>query len=233
MPITDRSQLKESGFAQVRAALQRFEGTVVSAEFDKYPPRRDDDGNPMPEKEYLEITCTGVEVLEVTEELSMDIEEWNWRINCSEAKGTTWDKFLESADNAKLQIPDELEGKRIVWAKVTIPGSVPMYDASNFIIESVKAAPKATPKVSPKVPAPVQSQKTSPSEESPETGDLMEVALDIAVGRTEAMFRSKLTLDDRFHDDPLLPLAKSGLLTKSWIDEGKLVLVGSKYQKPD
>ena len=121
MPLTDRKQAKDGGFAQVRGALQKFKGTVDSAEFDKWGGKLvDDDGKPVPPREFLEVSCSGVEVLEVTEELSMEVTEWNFRVNCSDFNGSFWvDKFLESADRFKLQIPEGLIGKRITWEKVT------------------------------------------------------------------------------------------------------------------
>lgn len=238
MPITDRNQAKESGFAQVRKALQKFEGTVVSAEFDKYPPKMDDDGKPMPEKEYLDIVCVNNKALEVTEELSMDIsEEWKIRVNCSDYAGSFWvEDFLASADKAKILIPDELVDKRIVWIKATREGTVPMYNTTNFIIDSIKGKAKATPKVVSSA-APAQLPTANEAEEAPGGAvDPMAVALELAVGKTEPQFRTAISLDEQFKGSPLLPMAKAGVITQSLVNDGKLVLVkeGNKqiYQKP-
>ena len=101
MPITKREEAKESGFAQVREAMLSFAGDVVSAEFGQWGGKLidEDTGKPILPREFLEVSCVNVEVLEVTEELVMAIDEWNFRVNCSDFKGSFWvEKFLESAD---------------------------------------------------------------------------------------------------------------------------------------
>ena len=228
MPITNKSQAKEGGFAQVRAALQKFEGDVTNATFDKWGGTRTDSaGNPLPQKEFMEISCENVEVLEVTEELSMPITEWNFRVNCSEYKGSFWvDMFLESADKFKLQIPDGLIGKRIVFEKQTLEANDPAYNSTKFVIVGVKGAK------SPKV---IKGAKKAeePEEVSGETTDPMEVAKALAVGKTEAQFKTAVALHPVFTNSPLLSLAKAGMLTQALVNEGKLVLVDGKYKLPD
>ena len=251
-PITDRSQAKESGFAQVREAMTKFEGDVVKAEFDQWGGKLIDEetGKPIPPREFFEISCENVEVLEVTEELAMEVNEWNFRVNCSDFKGSFWiERFLESADKFKILIPDGLVGKRVTFAKVTLEAvdgkgvRKPKYDSTNFIIEAIKDAPKAAPNIKPKV-APQATQAAEPEEEVPveETaaapeGDPMEAAMNLAVGKTEAQFRSAIGLHQDFINSPLLPLAKAGLITQSLVKDGKLVEVqeGNKtiYQLPE
>ncbi len=235
MPLTDRSQAKESGFAQVREAMQKFVGTVDSAEFGQWGGALiDEGGKPIPPKEFLEIICSNVEVLEVSEELVMSVEEWNFRVNCSEFKGSFWvDKFLESADRAKILIPDDLVGKRITWEKASMSFTIKERDITqtNFVIAKVEAAPKSKPTVVTKAPA-----EEVPVEEGEGTVHSMDAALELAVGKTEAQFRTAVALDPQFSGSPLLPLAKAGAITQALITEGKLVIVkeGNKqvYQKP-
>lgn len=235
MPLTDRSQAKESGFAQVRAALQKFEGTVASAEWGQWGGNLvDEEGNKIPPREFLEITNVDVEVLEVTEELVMPIEEWNFRVNVSEYKGSFWvEEFLASADKVKVLIPDDLVGKRVVWKKVTLVARDPKYNSTNFIIESIKGEVKAAPKVVKKAVSPVEVVEAEAEEAPTEGNDPMEVAFELAVGKTEQQFRTAISLDPRFANSPLLPMAKAGVITQSLVNDGKLVLVNNKYQKPD
>lgn len=253
MPLVRREDAKESGFAQVREAMTKFEGDVVRAEFGQWGGKLidEDTGKPIPPREFLEIECVNVEVLEVTEELAMAIDEWNFRVNCSDFKGSFWvEKFLESADRFKLLIPDDLVGKRITWVKVTLEAvdgkgvRKPKFDSTNYIIESVKAAPKAAPKITPKVTPAAEAveevtEETAVAEE-PATGgaeDPMEVALELAVDKTETQFRSAISLHPQFVNSPLLPLAKAGAITQALVKDGKLVEVqeGNKtvYKRPE
>lgn len=230
-PIIDKKEAKESGFAQVRAALQSFEGDVVSAEWGQWGGQLidPDTGQPIPPKEFLEVSCTGVKVLTVSEELAMPIDEWNFRVNCSDFKGSFWvEDFLESADKAKLLIPDDLIGKRIVWTKVTrswdIKGKV--VDYSNFVIGKVTGASGTAPVVvgpeDPGMPKPEATPVTDP----------MEIAVDLASGKTETQFRSAASLHPAFVGTPFLAMAKGGLMTASLVEEGRLVLgADGKYQK--
>jgi len=244
MPLTDRSQAKESGFAQVRAALQKFKGDVTSAEFGQWGGELvDEKGRVKPPREFLEIETTNVEVLEVTEELSMEIEEWNFRENCSEYKGSFWfEKFIDSMDKFKIPVPDGLVGKRITWEKVTLEAvkgdgtRQPQYDSTNFIVvgvEEITAAPKAIPAVvaKPVATAPVEVSAEA-AEATPDTVDGMAVALDLAVGKTEAQFRTAISLKPELAGNPILPLAKAGIVTQALVNDGKLVLVDGKYQLP-
>ena len=121
-PITDRTQARESGFAQVRESLRSFEGDVVKAEFSNWPGGgMGTDGKPLPPKEYLEISCVNVKVLDVTEELAMPVDEWNFRVNCSDFKGSFWvEEFLKAADEQNILIPEGLIGKRVTFTKKTL-----------------------------------------------------------------------------------------------------------------
>uniref|UniRef100_A0A6M3KAQ2 Uncharacterized protein n=2 Tax=viral metagenome TaxID=1070528 RepID=A0A6M3KAQ2_9ZZZZ len=233
MPITDRSQAKEGGFAQVRGALQKFKGKVVKAEFGQWGGKLvDDDGKPVPPREYLEIESVEVEVLEVTEELSMDITEWNFRENCSEFKGSFWvEKFLESADKFKILVPDGLMNKVITFEKVTLEAfdktgaPNPKYNSTNYVIVAVEGggAITAKPKVVAKAQATAPVEVTEPEEE--ESTDPMEMALDLAVGKTETQFRTAIGIDPRFAGNPLVQMAKAGIITQALVNEGKLQLV--------
>lgn len=238
MPLTDRKQARESGFAQVRAALQKFKGTVISAEFGQWGGQLfNEDGQPLPPREFLEITCTDVEVLEVTEELVMPIEEWGFRVNCSDFKGSFWvDKFLESADKYKLLIPDDLVGKIVTWDKVTLVARDPKYNSTNYVIAGVEVSKAAPRVVKPEAPvAPVEVAEEE-AEAAKEAVDPMDIALELAVGKTEAQFRTAVSLDPQFIKSPLLALAKAGAITQALVNDGKLVIVkeGNKevYQKP-
>lgn len=235
MPLTDRSQAKEAGFAQVRAALQKFEGTVASVEFGMWGGKLidEDTGKPIPPKEFLEILCTDVEVLEVTEELSMPVDEWTFRVNCSDYKGSFWvEKFLESADMHKLLIPDDLIGKRVIWEKVSMTFNIRGREVTqtNYVITEVKDAPKAAPKVVSKDEAPpAPAEVSQPDIPVP---DPMDVALNLAIGKTEAQFRTAIALDPQFINSPLLALAKAGAITQALVNDGKLVIVEGVYKKP-
>ena len=165
----------------------------------------------------------------------MAVDEWNFRVNCSNYKGSFWvEDFLESADKAKLLIPDDLIGKRIVWKKASrswdIKGREVTY--SNYVIDRVMSsgARVVTPQVIAEA-APVQQTSPDVPAEDP-----MEVAVGLAVGKTETQFRSAASLHQVFIANPaILSLARAGAITKALVDEGKLVLVGegakAVYQK--
>ena len=246
MPLTDKSKAKESGFAQVRAAMQSFEGDVVAAEFGQWGGKLIDEetGKILPPREFLEIETVNVKVLEVTEELVMAIDEWNFRVNCSDFIGSFWvEEFLESADRAKLLIPDNLVGKRIRWRKVTLEAvdnkgvRKPKFDATNFVIDAVLGEAGTPPPASPKVIASAQAEEVAvePAQVAP-AEDPMEIACELAVGKTEPQFRSAISLHPSFVGSQLLPLAKAGAITQALVKEGRLVEVteGNKtiYQKP-
>jgi len=232
MPLTDRSKAKESGFAQVREALVEFEGTVASAEFGQWGGALiDENGKPLPKKEFLEVVNTDVEVREVTEELAMPIDEWTFRVNCSDYKGSFWvEKFLESADRAKVLIPDDIIGKRIVWRKESMTFNIRGREVtqSNFVIKEIKGVSKVKPKVvkakTEEVAEPVATVTASPA-------DPLEEALKIAIGKTEAQFKTAFSL--KYPNSPLVSLAKAGALTQALVNDGKLVLVENKYQLPE
>lgn len=248
-PITDRSKAKEGGFAQVRAALISFEGDVTAATFDKWGGKLvDEEGKPIPPREFLEIQTENVQVLEVVEELSMPVDTWNFRVNCSNFKGSFWiDKFLESADKFKIQIPEGLVGKRVAFRRDTLKATNkdgtpnPKFDSTNYVIVGVKEASKvpvtpAAPKPALGVPpATVEAPAPTPAPAGSAT-DPMEYAMKLAIGKTEAQFRSAIGLDPNFAGSPLLSLAKAGMVTQALVNEGKLVLVqqGKQqvYQKP-
>jgi len=233
MPLTDRSQAKEGGWAQVREALVSFEGDVKGAEFDQWGGQLfDEEGKKRPPKEFLEIQCDNVEVLEVTEELTMNITDMNFRVNCSDFKGSFWiDEFLASADEHKIIVPQGLIGKRLVFKKKTLvaknkDGSDnPKYNSTNYVIVGVKGSKSA-------VQPTTQPTPEVPSEPATPPGDPMVVAANIAVGKTEAQFKTAIALEPSFVGSPLLSLAKTGMLTQALVSEGRLVLgEDGKYQK--
>jgi hypothetical protein len=244
MPIYKREEAKEGGWAQVRKALLKFEATVDSVEDGQWGGQLvDDDGNKVAPREYLEIKCSDMHVLEVSEELTMDVEgmEYAFRENCSMNTGSFWvDKFLASADTHKILLPDGLVGKRVIFKKETLVNKNPKYNSTNYVIDGIA---KSTPKVVAKVttaktiiaaPAPAVEEAT---EEAPtDTTDPMDIALELAVGKTETQFRSAFSMKPEFANSPLLGMAKAGLITAALVKDGKLVEVkeGTKtiYRKP-
>ena len=246
MPLYDKSKAKDTGgFAQVREALTEFEGDVTEVVEGIYPPKLDDEGQPIPQKEYVDIFTVKNVILKSTEPLSMDITgKFNFRVSCSESKNSFWvDKFLASVDKAKLLMPDGLKGKRIVFVKATQVAKNPQFNYTSFIISSVKgeASVGANP-----TPASAQIQGAAPAIQgnaqpastpvSSPSEDPMVVACDLAVGKTEQQFRSAVGLHPAFVNSPFLSLAKAGAITQSLVNEGKLkvVTMGNKqvYAKP-
>jgi len=231
MPLTDRKQARESGFAQVREALVSFEGDVIGAEFGRWGGQLfDDNGKPLPPKEFLEITCTNVEPVETTEELAMAIVDWNFRVNCSEFTGSFWvDKFLESTDKFKLLVPDDLVGKRILWRKETLEARDPKFNSTNYVVAKVLGDIGEKAKESP-------TTEDAPTPE-PTEGDPMDTLKDLAIGKTDAQFKSAVSLKAEFKDTPFQTLVKSGAIQEALLKEGKLTLVkeGSKevYREPE
>lgn len=253
MPLYNKEEAKKGGFAQVRDALQSFEGLVSSVDEGQWGGKLiDDDGNPLPPKEFFEVESLENIPLEVTEELSMDISErFTFRVNMSEWEGSFWvDEFLVAADKVGVLLPQGIVGKRVVWEKVTktwdIGGVTRTY--INFIIKEVKAQtptrvpPKVTAKVA-KAPATVAvvPEEVTPSEaefgSEEEKFDPMVASQLLAVGKTEQQFRTAIVLDPRFEGNPLLQLAKAGGVTQALVNDGKLQLVmdGDKavYQIPE
>jgi len=219
LPITKREDAKEGGFAQVREALQRFKGLCTGATFDTWGGQLiDADGKKLPPREYLELSFTGVEVLETTAELNMDIsEEFSVRINCSDFKGSFWvEMFLASTDKLKLVVPDGLKNKVLTLLKETLEAEDPKYNATNWVIVGVEEAGSAKPKTeAPKV----EAQATDPTN----------AILELAVGKTEEEL--KAAISETLNGHPMLPLAEAGLLTQALVNAGKLALVDGKYQK--
>jgi hypothetical protein len=249
-PVTNRSEAKEGGFAQVRAALIAFEGDVVAqdargnkTEFAQWGTSVGDDGQPKPPKEYLQISCINVKPTEVTEDLTMDISEgWTFRVNCSDFKGSFWiDAFLLSADKAKVLIPSDLIGKRILFKRFTLKAMDkngvpnPKYDSTNFIIEKlIGVAGTVTQTAIPTVATTTTASSEAPTVTAPVV-DLMDVAVELAVGKTETQFRTAVALNPAFANSPMLGLAKAGAVTQTLVNSGRLTLVqqGTKqvYQK--
>jgi hypothetical protein len=229
MPLTNRDEAKEGGWKQVREAVQVFEGDVVKAEFGQWGGQLiDDAGKPVPPKEFLEVACVSVNVIEVMGEMSFIPTEFGFRVNCSDFKNSFWvEDFLLSADKAKLLIPDDMIGKRIRFKKASRVGSDPKYTSTNFIIDAVLGASGSAPIATTPAPSPVPATTGA---------DPMVELLELAVGKTEAQFRSAVSLNPAFANSPFLALVKAGAITASLIKEGKLKIVkdGSKevYQKP-
>lgn len=247
-PITRRDEAKESGYAQVREAMLSFEGDVIAADFDLWGTGGiGDDGKPLPQKEFLEVKNINVKVLTVTEELAMPVEEWNFRVNCSDFKGSFWvEAFLASADTAKVLIPDGILGKRVLWEKQTMTWDIKGVERSytNYTIKQIlgNASGGTAPAVVTPAPAPApvpveevvaESAPTpaphaaivaaAPSDVDPDV--LLVLAADLAVGKTEAQFRSAAGLHPSFVNSPLLGMVKAGAITQGLVDQGKLVRV--------
>ena len=224
-PIYKTSEAKSGGWAQTRKALQKFEGTLVSAEEGQWGGELIDKntGKPVPPREFVEIRCIGNVALESTEELSMDIsDEFTFRINCSESDNSFWvAAFLASADKAKVLFPDDLMNKRVVWEKVSYGAG--QYEKTDFVISKVMENGE--------VPTPQAQVNVPPAA----LIDPMEIACNLAVGKTETQFRSAAGLHPAFVGSPLLALIKSGSVSSSLVEQGKLVLVGTGakavYQK--
>ena len=227
MPIINREEAKEGGFAQVRAALESFEGDVIpqdargnKTEFGMWGGvLLDDEGKPRPPKEFLQIVCANVKPLSFTEDLSIDISEgWSFRVNCSDYKGSFWvDAFLASADECKVLIPDELIGKRVTFERFTLEASNSKYNSTNYIIKKVSAVETGAA-------APAVVETILVAEEAVNI-DLMAASLELAIGKTEQQFRSAAALHPSFINDPLLPLVKAGAITQTLVNDGKLKLV--------
>lgn len=221
MPLTDRTQAKEAGFAQVREVLQKFKGLVTDVQFGTWGGNLIDPKThkPVPPKEFMEVTSTGNVVLESTEPLSMDItEKYTFRVNCSDFKGSFWvEMFLASADAHKVLIPGGLKNKMITWEKATLENENPEYNKTDWVIAEVADAPAGNTTPAPSAAAP----------------DPKALIADLAVGKTDAELQAAIDTAPGLMGSNVLPLAKSGMLTQALIKEGKLVLAGDgKYQKP-
>ena len=235
MPITNRNEAKEGGFAQVRAALTKFKMDVTSAEWGQWGGKLvDNEGKPLPPKEFLEITGTNFVALETTEPLSMEVTDWNFRVNCSDYKGSFWvEKFLESADRFKVLIPDGLVGKTVTFQRVTLEAfdrngnHTPKFDSTNYVIAGIEGESTPTPA---KAPVKTTTPKPAPAEaQVQDAPDPMGACIALAVGKTEAQFRTAAQMNPALA--PLLPLIKAGHVTQSLINEGKLTLVDKDGQQ--
>jgi hypothetical protein len=222
MPTYDRSAAKESGFDQIRASMLAFEGDVVEAVDGTWGHQPDE-----PAKEFFEIKCMNVKILEVKEDLTFVPTEWGFRINMSDFKGSFWiDEFLRSADEAKILLPNGLIGKRIEFRKKDMPYKYKDKETkeekegvkTDWIIARVIGDSSSVPAEAASTPA------AAPL-------DLTATALEMAVGKTETQFRSAIGIHPSFLGTPLLALAKTGGFTQSMIQEGKLKLVDEKGQK--
>jgi hypothetical protein len=225
--IYKKAEAKVNGFAQVRKAMTSFVGDVVSAVEGKWDKIEINEktGLPKPPKEYVDISCENVEVLATNEPLSMPITEWNFRINTSEAAGSFWvDKFLDSAERNKVELLDGMVGKRIVFTKDTLVNKIATFNKTDWVIEKVVGEAGSAPQA---VPNTATASKAV---------DLMEVVETLAIGKTEAQFKSAVGLHPAFVGNPMLAVAKTGALTASLVASGKLIEVqeGTKkvYRKP-
>jgi len=244
MPVYKKEEAKSGGFQQVREAIQVFEGDVVKVEEGQWGGQLvDDQGKSKPPKEYFEIETTNNVVTEATEDLSMDISErFSFRINMSEYLGSFWvDAFLESADRNKVLLPDGLKGNRVTFRKMTLEGSEPKFNVTNFVIDKVikkaATAPKIVAKPAIAKPVVIAPKVVQPSVAGAEAGttvedDPMELALILAIGKTEQQFRSAAGLHPKLIGSQLLPLIKTGLASQALMVEGKMVLgEDGKYQR--
>ncbi|KKK75878.1 hypothetical protein LCGC14_2869300, partial [marine sediment metagenome] len=174
-----------------------------------------------------------------------------------EANGITVRRLM--TDNAWAYTKSKQLRKLLRKRKITHKRTRPRRPQTNgkaerFIIESIEdgAAPVATkpkpavkPKTTAKAAAPVTEaaaeEVTEEAAEEPagETvvEDQMVMAIELAVGKTEAQFKSAISVDERFAQSQLLSLAKAGMVTLSLVKEGKLVQVGegakAVYQLPE
>lgn len=224
-PVLNRNQAKDSGFAQVRDAILRIEGDVDSVTFDTWGGKLvDDDGKPVPPKEFCEVKLLNCKVLESSEELSMEIDgkDFSFRVNCSDFKGSFWvDLFLASADANKVIIPDGLLHKRVIFKKATLVAKKdPKFNKTAFIIEKVGEISKDGTAA----PVPAATATSAPAT-APAAFDPIALACDLADGKTEAMFRSTISLEPRMVGNPMLSLVKSGALTEALVKDGLLTTV--------
>ncbi len=258
-PIYKREEAKESGWQQVRQALEAFEGDVVRAESGTWGGTGVDQetGLPLPKKEYFEIETTNNVATKVSEPLEMDIKpRMTFRVNSSSTSPRSFwvEKFLKSADDNKILLgeegiqatprPDGLKGKRVAFTKVVYGEG--QFATKNFIInevvgEATAPAPStpvpATTSAPPSPATPYGIALTIPTPPvSTSAEDILEAVADLAVGRTEQQFRSAITLNPKFFGSPLLALVKTGAITQALIKDGKLKEVVENgvtvYRKP-
>ncbi len=228
MPTWKKEEAKESGWAQTREVIQSFEGDVSKVELGAWAPRANPDGTMQEPKEFIDITSINNRVLETLEEPSMDITaSYNFRVNMSDFKGSFWvEKFLDACDKLHILLPDGLQGKHIVWRKQTQEAvrrqkggtvtRVPEFDATNFIPVAVGASPAGA------MAQPIPVQAVIPPVIAT---DPMELMMNLAIGKTDAQFKSAIGLDPAFVNSPYLPLAKSGAIMQTLLAQGKIKLV--------
>ena len=230
MPTYNKSEAKENGWAQTRAAIQKFQGDVLKVEVGQWGARPKADGTGMQDgKEFMDITSINNKVLASTEAPSMDISaSYNFRVNMSDFKGSFWiEKFLDQCDKLHILLPDGLQGKNITWEKQTqqsIKNGVhnPEFDSTNYVPIAIGQG-----QVNPV--APVFPQTAQPT---PAITDPMEAILTLAIGKTDAQFKSAIGLDPAFVGSPYLPLAKSGAIMQTLLAQGKVKLVAGADGKP-
>mgnify|MGYP003145334524 CR=1 FL=1 len=251
-PITNKADAKKNGWAQTREAVTEFKGLVTSAGFDQWGGVLfDDNGNPKPPREFLEVKTTDNIVIAATEDPSMDItSEYNFRANCSDFEGSWWvEDFLDASGKLNILIPEGLQGKVVTFRKVlreAINGKGvhnAQFDVRNYVPVAIEDAPvvaaappapaaapvpvPAAPPAEPPAPpvpvvAPVEADAQSAA---PATGDdLLDIALGLAIGNTDAAFKNAAGLHPKLVNSPLLPLIKAGAVIQTFVKEGKIVV---------
>ncbi len=222
MPVFKKEDAKESGWGQTREVIQSFEGDVSKVELGAWAPRANPDGTLQEPKEFMDITSINNRVLETTEEPSMDITaSYSFRVNMSDYKGSFWvEKFLDACDKLHILLPDGLQGKHVTWKKMTHQAihkgiHTPEFDATNFMPVAIGVSAIVQQN------APVQQVVPPPAT----TTDPMELMIALAIGRTDAQFKSAIGLDPAFVNSPYLPLAKSGAIMATLLAQGKVKLV--------
>lgn len=228
MPVTKTEDLKEGGFAQVREVLQKFKGKVTSAPFDLWGGQLVDPatGKSRPPREYFELNFTDVEVLEATDELSMDIsEQWSVRINCSAVKNSFWGKmFLPSAEANKIVVPDGFPGKILTMEKQTYEADDAAFNKTDWVVVAVEEGGNPAPKT--------KAAKAETTIAPTATVDPMAFITELAIGKSEDELKTAIAGAKELQGSPVLPLAKTGMITQQLVNDGKLALVDGKYQKP-
>jgi len=219
MPTYKRSELKESGgFAQVRDALESFEGDVIKVEEGMWSPQTNPDGTMRDAREFIEITSINNRVTKVNTELSMDITtSYKFRVNVA-GRNSFWDDFLDACDKLHILLPQGLIG-HVVWSKHTHQAMskgvhTPEFDATNFIPVAFGASPGVVAQPVVQVIEPLAA-----------TTDPMELIMNLAIGKTDAQFKSAIGLDPVFVNSAYLPLAKSGAIMQTLLAQGKVKLV--------
>lgn len=231
MPLTNRSEAKEGGFAQVRAALKKFKMDVTSAEFGQWGGKLvdEDTGKPLIPREFLEIGGNNFVALETTEPLSMEVLEWNFRVNCSDYKGSFWvEKFLESADKFNILIPDGILNQSVTFERVTLEAvnkdgvRNPKFDSTNYVIVGIEPIQGGAPVSAPPQAAPAPAPNNGGNGGGGDASDPMALCVTLALGKTEQQFRTAAQMNPGL--SALLPLIKAGHVTQSLVNDGKLML---------